>query len=61
VDSEFSATPFEAKISNAEQLYVRTMLVIDVPQSTKAKAEVIADILGSITAPSSWIAIHNVT
>ena len=28
VDSDFSATPFKAKISNAEQLRVHTMLVI---------------------------------
>ncbi len=27
-DSDFSATPFKAKISNAEQLRVHTMLVI---------------------------------
>jgi hypothetical protein len=28
VDSDFSATPFKAKIANAEQLHVHTMLVI---------------------------------
>jgi threonyl-tRNA synthetase len=28
VDTDFSATPFKAKISNAEQLRVHTMLVI---------------------------------
>ena len=28
VDADFSATPFKAKISNAEQLRVHTMLVI---------------------------------
>jgi threonyl-tRNA synthetase len=28
VDSDFSATPFKAKIANAEQLRVHTMLVI---------------------------------
>ena len=64
VDSDFSATPFKAKISNAEQLRVHTMLVIggrDVeagavsvrlhhggPQGAKPKGEVVADILASI-------------
>jgi len=64
VDADFSATPFKAKISNAEQLRVHTMLVIggrDMeagavsvrlhhggPQGAKPKAEVIADILASI-------------
>ena len=64
VDADFSATPFKAKISNAEQLRVHTMLVIggrDMdagvvsvrlhtggPQGAKPKAEVIADILQSI-------------
>ena len=64
VDSDFSATPFKAKISNAEQLRVHTMLVIggrDMeagavsvrlhhggPQGAKPKAEVIADILAAI-------------
>jgi threonyl-tRNA synthetase len=64
VDADFSATPFKAKISNAEQLRVHTMLVIggrDMeagavsvrlhhggPQGAKPKAEVIADILTSI-------------
>jgi len=64
VDADFSATPFKAKISNAEQLRVHTMLVIggrDLesgavsvrlhhggPQGAKPKAEVIADILLSI-------------
>ena len=64
VDSDFSATPFKAKISNAEQLRVHTMLVIggrDLeagavslrlhhggPQGAKPKAEVVADILESI-------------
>ena len=64
VDADFSATPFKAKISNAEQLRVHTMLVIggrDMeagavsvrlhhggPQGAKTKAEVIADILASI-------------
>jgi len=28
MDADFSATPFKAKISNAEQLRVHTMLVI---------------------------------
>ena len=62
--SDFSATPFKAKISNAEQLRVHTMLVIgghDMeagqvsvrlhhggPQGAKPKAEVVADILASI-------------
>jgi threonyl-tRNA synthetase len=64
VDTDFSATPFKAKISNAEQLRVHTMLVIggrdleagavsvrlhhSGPQGAKPKAEVIADILASI-------------
>jgi threonyl-tRNA synthetase len=64
VDADFSATPFKAKISNAEQLRVHTMLVIggrDMeagavsvslhhggPQGAKPKGEVIADILVSI-------------
>src|SRR6266498_4450878 len=64
VDSDFSATPFKAKISNAEQLRVHTMLVIggrDVeagavsvrlqhggPQGAKPKGEVVADILAAI-------------
>jgi threonyl-tRNA synthetase len=64
VDSDFSATPFKAKISNAEQLRVHTMLVIggrDMesgavsvrlhhggPQGAKPKAEVVAEILASI-------------
>jgi threonyl-tRNA synthetase len=64
VDADFSATPFKAKIANAEQLRVHTMLVIggrDVeagqvsvrlhsagPQGAKPKGEVIADISQSI-------------
>jgi threonyl-tRNA synthetase len=64
VDSDFSATPFKAKISNAEQLRVHTMLVIggrDMeagavsvrlhhggPQGAKPKMEVIAGILADI-------------
>jgi len=64
VDADFSATPFKAKISNAEQLRVHTMLVIggrDMeagavsvrlhhggPQGAKPKGEVVADILASI-------------
>ncbi|HEY4415536.1 MAG TPA: threonine--tRNA ligase [Verrucomicrobiae bacterium] len=64
VDSDFSATPFKAKIANAEQLRVHTMLIIggkDMeagnvsvrlhhvgPQGAKPKAEVVADILASI-------------
>jgi threonyl-tRNA synthetase len=64
VDSDFSATPFKAKISNAEQLRVHTMLVIGSrdmeagavsvrlhhggPQGAKPKAEVVADILAAI-------------
>ncbi|MDR3457925.1 MAG: threonine--tRNA ligase [Verrucomicrobiae bacterium] len=64
VDADYSATPFKAKISNAEQLRVHTMLVIggrDMeagavsvrlhhggPQGAKPKAEVIADILAKI-------------
>ena len=64
VDADFSATPFKAKISNAEQLRVHTMLVIggrDMeagavsvrlhhggPQGAQPKAEVVADILAGI-------------
>jgi len=64
VDADFSATPFKAKISNAEQLRVHTMLVIggrDMeagavsvrlhhggPQGAKPKAEAIAEILAKI-------------
>ena len=64
VDTDFSATPFKAKISNAEQLRVHTMLVIggrDMeagavsvrlhhggPQGAKPKGEVVAEILASI-------------
>jgi len=64
VDADFSATPFKAKISNAEQLRVHTMLVIggrDMEasavsvrlhhggqQGAKPKAEVIAGILAGI-------------
>ena len=69
VDADFSATPFKAKISNAEQLRVHTMLVIggrDMeagavsvrlhhggPQGAKPKGEVIADILASIKERSA--------
>jgi threonyl-tRNA synthetase len=64
VDSDFSATPFKAKIADAEQQRVHTMLIIggrDMeagavsvrlhhggPQGAKPKAEVVADILASI-------------
>jgi threonyl-tRNA synthetase len=64
VDADFSATPFKAKISNAEQLRVHTMLVIggrDMeagqvsvrlhhggPQGAKPKGEVVTEILASI-------------
>ena len=64
VDSDFSATPFKAKIAEAEQLRVHTMLVIggrDMeagvvsvrlhhggPQGAKPKGEVIANILAAI-------------
>ncbi len=64
VDADFSATPFKAKIANAEQLRVHTMLVIggrDLeagavsvrlhhggPQGAKPKGEVVADILAGI-------------
>ncbi len=64
VDSDFSATPFKAKISNAEQLRVHTMLVIggrDMEagavsvrlhhggqQGAKPKGEVVAEILAGI-------------
>jgi threonyl-tRNA synthetase len=64
VEADFSATPFQAKISNAEQLRVHTMLVIggrDMEAGNvsvrlhgkgnvgaKPKGEVVADILASI-------------
>ena len=64
VEADFSATPFKAKIANAEQLRVHTMLVIggrDMeagavsvrlhhggPQGAKPKVEVVADILAGI-------------
>ena len=64
VDSDFSATPFKAKIADAEQQRVHTMLVIGArdmeagavsvrlhhggPQGAKPKAEVVANILASI-------------
>jgi len=64
VDADFSATPFKAKIADAEETRVHTMLVIggrDMeagavsvrlhtggPQGAKPKAEVVADILASI-------------
>jgi threonyl-tRNA synthetase len=64
VDSDFSATPFKAKIADAEQQRVHTMLVIGGrdteagavsvrlhhggPQCAKPKAEVVADLLASI-------------
>jgi threonyl-tRNA synthetase len=64
VDADYSATPFKAKISNAEQLRIHTMLVIggrDMeagavsvrlhhggPQGAKPKAEVVANILAAI-------------
>jgi threonyl-tRNA synthetase len=64
VDADFSATPFKAKIANAEQLRVHTMLVIggrDMDagavsvrlhhggqQGAKPKGEVVADILAAI-------------
>ena len=64
VDADFSATPFKAKIADAEQQRVHTMLVIggrDMeagavsvrlhhggPQGAKPKAEVVADILAAI-------------
>jgi len=64
VDADFSATPFKAKIADAEKLRVHTMLIIggrDMeagavsvrlhhggPQGAKPKAEVVADILANI-------------
>jgi threonyl-tRNA synthetase len=64
VESDYSATPFKAKIADAEKTRVHTMLVIggrDMeagavsvrlhhggPQGAKPKAEVIADILAGI-------------
>ena len=63
-DSDFSATPFTAKTSNAEQLRVHTMLVIgghDMearqvsvrlhhggPEGAKPKGEAVANILAGI-------------
>ena len=62
-DADFSATPFKAKISNAEQLRVYTMLVIGGrawkrgwrgaspprrPARRETEGEVVADILASI-------------
>ena len=64
VDADYSATPFKAKIANAEQLRVHTMLVIggrdmeagqvsvrlhsSGSQGAKPKGEVVADILAAI-------------
>ena len=64
MDSDFSATPFKAKITDAEKLRVHTMIIIggkDMeagnvsvrlhhggPQGAKPKAEVVADILADI-------------
>ena len=64
VDADFSATPFKAKIADAERTRFHTMLVIggrDMeagqvsvrlhhggPQGAKPKAEVVADILAAI-------------
>jgi threonyl-tRNA synthetase len=64
VDADFSATPFKAKIADAEKMRVHTMLVIggrDMeagavsvrlhhggPQGAKPKAEVVANILAAI-------------
>ena len=64
VESDFSPTPFKAKIADAEQTRVHTMLIVggrDLesgmvsvrlhhggPQGAKPKAEVVADILASI-------------
>ena len=69
VDSDFSTTPFKAKISNAERLRAHTMLVIGGremeagavfarrhhggPQGAKPKAEVVADILTGIKERSA--------
>ncbi|HTI97917.1 MAG TPA: threonine--tRNA ligase [Dongiaceae bacterium] len=66
VDADFSATPFKAKIADAEKLRVHTMLIIggkDLeagnvsvrlhhggPQGAKPKAEVVANILAAIKA-----------
>src|SRR6202012_1731078 len=63
-DADFSATPFKAKIADAEQQRVHTMLVIGArdmeagavsvrlhhggPQGAKPKGEVIANILAAI-------------
>ena len=64
VETDFSATPIKAKIANAEQARVHTMLVIGcrdmeagvvsvrlhgkAPQGAKAKAEVVANILAAM-------------
>jgi len=64
VDADFSATPFKAKIADAEQLRVHTMLIIGAkdmevgnasvrlhhggPQGAKPKTEVVANILAAI-------------
>jgi threonyl-tRNA synthetase len=64
VDSDFSATPFKAKIAEAEKLRVHTMLVIGGPDmeagavnvrlhrggppGAKPKTEVVAEILAGI-------------
>ncbi len=69
VDTDFSATPFKAKIADAEKTRVHTMLVIggrDMeagqvsvrlhhggPQGAKPKAEVVADILASLKERSA--------
>lgn len=64
MDSDFSATPFKAKIADGEELRVHAMLVIcgrDMeagavsvrlhrggPQGAKPKGEVVAEILAAI-------------
>jgi threonyl-tRNA synthetase len=69
VDSDFSATPFKAKIADAELQRLHTMLIIggrDMeagnvsvrlhdggPQGAKAKAEVVAEILAKISERKS--------
>jgi len=70
VDTDFSTTPFNAKISNAEQLRIHTMLVFggrDMeagaasvrlhhggPQRAKPKGEVVAGILASARERKAW-------
>ncbi len=76
VDADFSATPFKAKVADAEKLRVHTMLIIggkDMeagnvsvrlhhggPQGARPKAEAVADILASIKDAECVIPCHPV-